>query len=76
MKHSAGTEGVDYVIDEDGNWDWKGGMEAMTASTLSELSVYDTGDSPGSSPTRSMNAIMKKTCSTSIASCASWIPMW
>lgn len=42
----AGTEGVDYVIDEDGNWDWKGGMEAMTASTLSELSVYDTGDMP------------------------------
>lgn len=42
----AGTESVDYVIDEDGNWDWKGGMEAMTASTLSELSVYDTGDMP------------------------------
>ena len=42
----AGTEGEDYVVGEDGSWTWKGGMEAMTASTLSELSVYDTGDMP------------------------------
>ena len=42
----AGIEGEDYVVDEDGNWDWKGGIESMTASTLSELSVYDTGDMP------------------------------
>lgn len=42
----AGTEGEDYVVGEDGSWTWKGGLEAMTASTLSELSVYDTGDMP------------------------------
>ena len=33
-------------MDEDGKWSWKGGMEAMTATALSELSIYDTGDMP------------------------------
>lgn len=42
----AGIEGEDYVIDEDGYWGWKGGVEAMTTQTLSELSIYDTGDMP------------------------------
>ena len=42
----VGVEGEDYVVDEEGGWNWKGGIEAMTTSILSELSVYDTGDMP------------------------------
>lgn len=42
----VGVQGEDYVVDEDGGWNWKGGVEAMTTSILSELSVYDTGDMP------------------------------
>ena len=42
----VGVAREDYVVDEEGGWNWKGGIEAMTTSTLSELSVYDTGDMP------------------------------
>ena len=42
----AGTEGVDYIINAQGYWDWKGGVSSMTTSTLNELSVYDSGNMP------------------------------
>ena len=42
----AGVEGVDYVLSEDGAWMWKGGVQAMTAATLNDLTLYETGDMP------------------------------
>lgn len=41
-----GKEGEAYVIDEDGYWQWKGGLESMTATIINELSIYDTGEMP------------------------------
>ena len=41
-----GKEGDSYVVDEEGYWQWKGGMESMSTATLNELSVYDTGEMP------------------------------
>ncbi len=42
----AGIEGEDYIVDAEGYWTWKGGIDALTASSLSEISVYDSGDMP------------------------------
>ncbi|MEG0997000.1 MAG: hypothetical protein RSH26_08565, partial [Clostridia bacterium] len=35
-----------YVINEEGRWQWKGGVESMTSTIVNELSIYDTGDMP------------------------------
>lgn len=42
----VGKENESYIVDEDGYWDWKGGLDSLTASALNELSVYDSGDMP------------------------------
>ncbi|MDD3411594.1 MAG: extracellular solute-binding protein, partial [Eubacteriales bacterium] len=42
----AGTEGVDYEVDEDGSWSYAGGEEKMTSTVLYSLSIYDSGDMP------------------------------
>lgn len=42
----VGKQGEDYIVDEDGYWNWKGGVESVNTTTLSNLSVYDTGDMP------------------------------
>ncbi|MEG1471075.1 MAG: hypothetical protein RSD76_01410 [Clostridia bacterium] len=41
-----GIEGESYIIDEDGFWQWKGGLESMNSTMLNELSLYDTGEMP------------------------------
>jgi len=43
----VGIEGEQYEFDEDeGTWNWIGGVDSMTMTTLSEMSLYDTGDMP------------------------------
>lgn len=42
----VGIEGENYEFDEDGLWDWVGGVESMSMDVLTELSVYDTGEMP------------------------------
>ncbi|MEG2605434.1 MAG: extracellular solute-binding protein, partial [Clostridia bacterium] len=41
-----GKENDCYVINEEGRWQWKGGVESMTSTIVNELSIYDTGDMP------------------------------
>lgn len=41
-----GKEGESYVVDEDGYWQWKGGLESVTVTMLNELTLYDTGEMP------------------------------
>lgn len=41
-----GKEGDSYIIDEDGYWQWKGGLESITTTTINELSIYDSGEMP------------------------------
>jgi len=42
----VGIEGEDYIVGADGKWNWKGGTDSMDMITMSELSLYDTGDMP------------------------------
>lgn len=43
----AGVEGESYEVDEDdGSWDWIGGVENMTMDDINTLTVYDSGDMP------------------------------
>lgn len=43
----AGLEGESYEVDEDdGSWDWIGGIENMSMDDINELTVYDSGDMP------------------------------
>lgn len=42
----AGIEGTDYLVDQEGRWQWSGGVENTAASYLYELTVYDTGNMP------------------------------
>lgn len=43
----VGIEGEQYEFDEDeGTWNWIGGIDSMTMTTLSEMSIYDTGEMP------------------------------
>lgn len=47
----AGIEGVDYLRDESGKWDWVGGTSGMSLDALNALSLYDTGAMPWLFPT-------------------------
>lgn len=42
----VGIEGENYEVDEDGYWNWVGGVESMTVNMLADLTLYDTGDMP------------------------------
>lgn len=42
----VGIEDENYEYDEDGYWDWVGGIESMSMEVLTGLSVYDTGEMP------------------------------
>lgn len=41
-----GKEGDMYIINEDNQWQWKGGVDKVTSSQLYELSIYDSGEMP------------------------------
>lgn len=41
-----GKEGDAYIVDEDGLWQWKGGIENLSTTTINELSIYDSGEMP------------------------------
>ncbi len=41
----AGEEGVDYLLDEEGRWQWAG-MEGGAPPSLQDMSVSDTGNMP------------------------------
>lgn len=41
-----GKEGDVYILTEEGTWQWKGGVENVSTSRLSQLSVYDSGEMP------------------------------
>ena len=42
----VGIQDEDYEFDEDGLWEWVGGVESMSMEKLTALSVYDTGEMP------------------------------
>lgn len=42
----VGRQDENYTVDEDGYWDWMGGLDSLTASALNELSIYDSGEMP------------------------------
>lgn len=42
----VGIEGEDYIVGADGKWNWKGGTDSMDMLTMSDMSIYDTGDMP------------------------------
>ncbi|MEA5013685.1 MAG: hypothetical protein VB099_03895 [Candidatus Limiplasma sp.] len=42
----AGTEGIDYILGEDGRWQFAADLTNLGASALNELSVYDSGSMP------------------------------
>lgn len=46
----VGLEGDAYSVDEDGSWDWIGGIESMTVEKLYAISVYDSGEMPWKFP--------------------------
>ena len=67
----VGIEGENYIVDANGNWDWKGGLDTMDMTAMSNLSVYDTGEMPWLFPNefygrytdklvRTLNAEMEK----------------
>ena len=41
-----GKEGDMYIINDDNQWQWKGGIDKVTSSQLYELSIYDSGEMP------------------------------
>ena len=42
-----GTKDVNYTIDENGFWDWKGAMDTqITSMELQMITIYDTGNMP------------------------------
>ena len=42
----AGIQDEDYEMDAEGRWSWKGGLESMSLSRYSQISLYDTGVMP------------------------------
>ena len=42
----AGLEGVDYFLDEDGYWMWKGGLDNLTMEQINDTTLYSTGNMP------------------------------
>ena len=54
----VGILGEDYIMDETGAWDWKGGVDSMSAPIIAELSVYDTGEMPWLFPQNFYNRYM------------------
>ncbi|MDD3334589.1 MAG: extracellular solute-binding protein [Eubacteriales bacterium] len=42
----VGKEGDVYITTDGGQWQWKGGVENVSSTQLTELSVYDTGEMP------------------------------
>lgn len=41
-----GKEGDYYIVNDDGKWQWKGGLDSISATELYDLSVYDSGEMP------------------------------
>lgn len=73
----AGVEDQDYYVDEDGCWDWIGGVETLGMEGLNTLTVYDTGDMPWLFPqefynrysdkgVRALNEQMTRLCSLTV----------
>lgn len=46
MEAMAGTEGVDFVWNDDGTWQYAVDLQAESSYVLYDLSVYDTGNMP------------------------------
>ncbi len=42
----AGEEGKDYTLDNAGNWQWAGGLTAVSQEQMNAVSIYDTGNMP------------------------------
>lgn len=42
----AGKDGTDYIVAEDGKWNYAGDMETLSSYILYGLSIYDSGNMP------------------------------
>ena len=42
----VGIEDENYEFDDEGMWDWVGGVDSMSMELLTQLAVYDTGEMP------------------------------
>lgn len=54
----VGVLNENYIMDETGAWDWKGGVDSMNADMVAQLSLYDTGDMPWMFPQAFYNRYM------------------
>lgn len=46
----VGLEGENYIVAEDGSWNWAGDSESLSMETLYSLTVYDSGEMPWAFP--------------------------